>query len=68
MEKLSIEDLKLFSNRQLKILRKTKNNLEFFARPYITARELKTIDKALTKIRLNKELQDGKDNQETKTK
>ena len=51
MEKISVEDLKLFSDRQLKALRKSKNNLEWCAFPYVTARELKVIDRVLTKIR-----------------
>lgn len=68
MEKISVEDLKLFSDRQLKALRKSKNNLEWCAFPYVTARELKVIDRVLTKIRLNKELQDGKTNEKGKTK
>jgi len=69
MSNISVEELSKFSAKQLRVLRKAKNNLDTIAYPFVTAKEMKIVDRVLTKIKTNKkEEQDAKTNEEKKEK
>jgi len=56
MNKLELNELKKlesYSPKQIKCLMNCKNDLEAYAYPFVTVKELKVIDKVLSKIKVN---------------
>jgi len=67
MNKLELNDLKKleqYSKSQIDFLIKSKNDLDEWAYPFISVKELKVIDKVLSKIKINikQELSEKKEN------
>jgi hypothetical protein len=59
MSKIDLNELNKFTQKQLKVLRKAKNDLDLFAYSFVTARELKVIDRVLTKIKNNNKTEEN---------